>query len=192
MAAPPLRRRSEAHHSLAELRQQLVDLNDTIRRHLGQKWDSMGEHEHECTPSPGALKVPLIAQPEAVADLRRRVGSHLVLWGLPSLCDAAQLCVSEMVTNVLVHVGEGTPVTLYMAMTGPCPRIELTDPDPRTLPALLGTVDDDESGRGLALIDAVAARWGVLQQAGSKTVWCELDAESAATATATATAKTRG
>ncbi|MBB4712936.1 hypothetical protein BJ965_002818 [Streptomyces luteogriseus] len=39
-----------------------------------------------------------------------------------------------------------------------------------------------ESGRGLALLDALAVRWGVEQEAGRKTVWCELltDAEAVA------------
>ncbi|WP_315904042.1 ATP-binding protein [Streptomyces fulvoviolaceus] len=32
---------------------------------------------------------------------------------------------------------------------------------------------DDESGRGLLLLDAVAARWGVTQHHGGKSVWCE-------------------
>ncbi|WP_425264409.1 hypothetical protein [Streptomyces atriruber] len=33
---------------------------------------------------------------------------------------------------------------------------------------------DDETGRGLALLDAVSLRWGVEQVPNSKTVWCEL------------------
>ncbi|MGW8992331.1 ATP-binding protein [Streptomyces zhihengii] len=32
-----------------------------------------------------------------------------------------------------------------------------------------------ESGRGLALLEALAVRWGVERRAGGKTVWCELD-----------------
>jgi hypothetical protein len=35
--------------------------------------------------------------------------------------------------------------------------------------------DDDESGRGLVLLDAVALRWGVEPEAAGKTVWCELE-----------------
>ncbi|GBQ00261.1 hypothetical protein SSP531S_16750 [Streptomyces spongiicola] len=39
---------------------------------------------------------------------------------------------------------------------------------------------DDETGRGLALLDAVAVRWGVDEGPGTKTVWCELPGEGAA------------
>jgi len=42
---------------------------------------------------------------------------------------------------------------------------------------LLHTTAEDESGRGLALLDAVALRWGVEQGATEKTVWCELGEE---------------
>ncbi|MFH9980944.1 ATP-binding protein [Streptomyces sp. NPDC017179] len=50
----------------------------------------------------------------------------------------------------------------------------VTDPDPRALPVLRRKADeDDESGRGLALLDALSLRWGVDRRPGSKTVWCE-------------------
>ncbi|WP_394817744.1 ATP-binding protein [Streptomyces doebereineriae] len=54
-------------------------------------------------------------------------------------------------------------------------RIEVTDPDPRALPVLLRATVTEESGRGLALLDAMARRWGVEQGADRKTVWCELE-----------------
>jgi hypothetical protein len=51
----------------------------------------------------------------------------------------------------------------------------VTDPDPRALPVLVAAAGAEaESGRGLALLDALALRWGVEQEAGRKTVWCEL------------------
>lgn len=59
----------------------------------------------------------------------------------------------------------------------------VTDPDPRALPVLVGAVGSEaESGRGPALLDALAVRWGVEQEADRKTVWCELftDAEAVA------------
>ena len=94
----------------------------------------------------------------------------------PSL--EVQLCVSELVTNVIDHVGEGTPVTVRVAGTdGGHTLVEVTDPDPRALPVLLHAAPVAESGRGLALLDALTLRWGVRQGAGSKTVWCELECE---------------
>ncbi|MFF8592519.1 ATP-binding protein [Streptomyces sp. NPDC015220] len=60
-------------------------------------------------------------------------------------------------------------------------RVEVGDPDPRALPVLVRAADEDESGRGLALLDAVATRWGVERRAEGKTVWCELAEEGRAT-----------
>lgn len=130
---------------------------------------------HECmTRKP--WEIPFLAEPEEVAALRRIVRLHLNLWGLPELVDAAQLCVTELVTNVITHVGPGTPTTLAVSMSGQCLRLEIHDPDTRVLPTLLSPGSDAESGRGVALVDAVADRWGVVLQPDLKVTWCELAA----------------
>ncbi|AXK35092.1 ATP-binding protein [Streptomyces armeniacus] len=124
--------------------------------------------------SAAALTVALLAEPRAVADLRRTVRCHLVHRGLAPYADTAQLCVSELMTNVINHVGAGVPVTLRVTMAYDRLRIELTDPAPHMLPTLVRPSDDQESGRGLALLDVFADRWGVVEDAESKTTWCEL------------------
>ncbi|MBA4860433.1 ATP-binding protein [Streptomyces sp. PSKA54] len=114
------------------------------------------------------------AAPEEVWALRRIMRTHLGLWGLHEAVDAAQLCVSELVSNVITHVGLGTPATLAVSMSGTYVRIEVHDPDTRALPTLLDAATDSESGRGMALVDAVADRWGVQLRADRKMTWCEL------------------
>ncbi|MFF2406566.1 ATP-binding protein [Streptomyces sp. NPDC058092] len=87
------------------------------------------------------------------------------------------LCVGELLTNVIVHLGEGTPVTLRGS--GTCVgriRVELSDPAPCAWPVLRTAASGDESGRGLSLVDALTLRWGVEQGSYGKTVWCELRA----------------
>ncbi|MDQ0910268.1 anti-sigma regulatory factor (Ser/Thr protein kinase) [Streptomyces canus] len=118
--------------------------------------------------------LPFTAEPQEVAALRRIVRLHLGLWGLHGVIDAAQLCVSELVSNVISHVGTGTPGTLVVSMSGTRVRIEVHDSDPRALPVLLDAGLDAESGRGMALISAVTDRWGVQLQADQKVTWCEL------------------
>nr|WP_239158329.1 ATP-binding protein [Streptomyces sp. SID13726] len=120
--------------------------------------------------TPAALDVRVLAVPEVVADLRRSVRRYL-----GSACGEVQLCVTELVANVVRHVGEGTPIQVRVACVA-CDRVrvEVTDPDARALPVLLRAAVDEEAGRGLALLDAVALRWGVEQRAQDKTVWCEL------------------
>ncbi|MCP3819495.1 ATP-binding protein [Streptomyces sp. A3M-1-3] len=122
-------------------------------------------------------ELPFMAQPEEVAGLRRIMRMHLQLWGLSALVDAAQLCVTELVTNTITHVGAGTPTTLAVSMNGTHLRIEVHDPCTRELPTLLAVEQDSECGRGITLVDAVADRWGVVLRADSKVTWCELDAE---------------
>ncbi|MZD05780.1 ATP-binding protein [Streptomyces sp. SID5785] len=114
------------------------------------------------------------AEPEELAALRRITGLHLRCWGLHHLVDAAQLCVTELVTNVIGHVGPGTPAELSLGMRGTAVRIEVQDPDLRALPTLLRAADDAEGGRGMAIVAATARRWGVLIQDDRKVTWCEL------------------
>lgn len=52
--------------------------------------------------APPALELDLLALPKAVPDLRRTVRRHL---GVP--CADVQLCVTELLANVVRHVGEG-------------------------------------------------------------------------------------
>ncbi|MEU1277740.1 ATP-binding protein [Streptomyces sp. NPDC005805] len=119
----------------------------------------------------GPLAMALLATPEAVAQVRRTLAAYA---GGP--CDDLQLCATELVTNVLRHVGEGVPVAVRVVPGERRTRLEVTDPDPRALPVLrAGATVDEEGGRGLALLDAVALRWGVDQGPADKTVWCELD-----------------
>ncbi|MFB7184172.1 ATP-binding protein [Streptomyces sp. NPDC056230] len=119
-------------------------------------------------------ELPFLAEPEEVAALRRVMRLHLRLWGLSDVADAAEICVSELVANVIRHVGAGTPSTLVVEMNGTHLRVALRDPDTRALPTLLSAGPGDESGRGLAMLDAVSERWGVILGADSKLVWCDL------------------
>ncbi|MFF1544680.1 ATP-binding protein [Streptomyces sp. NPDC058291] len=118
-----------------------------------------------------------VAKPEEATALRRLMRLHLGLWGLPEVIEAAQLCVTELLSNVITHVGPGTPTTLSVSMNGGHVRIEIQDPDTRALPTLLQTGAESEGGRGMALIDAMAVRWGVEPRADRKVTWCELAAE---------------
>lgn len=113
------------------------------------------------------VTLELLATPAEVSRVRRALRAHGI---------DVQLCASELVTNVIRHVGEGVPVTVRVwPEQGGRVRLAVTDPDPRALPVLVGAAGaEDESGRGLALLDALAVRWGVEQEAGRKTVWCEL------------------
>ncbi|MFE9646899.1 ATP-binding protein [Streptomyces sp. NPDC006365] len=53
-------------------------------------------------------------------------------------------------------------------------RLEVSDPDAYAWLIRRRPGPDDETGRGLLLLDAVALCWGVEQGSCGKTVWCEL------------------
>ncbi|MGW3305571.1 ATP-binding protein [Streptomyces sp. NPDC001073] len=115
------------------------------------------------------VELHLLATPKAVPELRHHLRHENY---------DVRLCATELVTNVIDHVGEGTPVTVRVLNTSDGhTRIEVTDPDPRALPLLLRATATDEHGRGMALLDALARRWGVEQGADRKTVWCELESD---------------
>lgn len=119
-------------------------------------------------------KLQFLAEAEEVSALRSALRVHLGRWGLDELIDTAQLCVSELVSNVITHVGPGTPATLIVSKERAGLRIELHDPDTRALPTLRNEGVDSESGRGMDLITAVTDRWGVQLLADKKVTWCEL------------------
>ncbi|MDQ1723403.1 MAG: hypothetical protein QOG52_431, partial [Frankiaceae bacterium] len=94
--------------------------------------------------------------------------------------DAAELVVSELVTNALLHAGP--PVVVRVADLGDGDvRLEVHDTG-RTLPVRPLADGGGMTGRGLALVDALASRWGVEPLHDGKVVWAELSARSVAEA----------
>lgn len=57
---------------------------------------------------------------------------------LGSPCDDLQLCATELITNVIRHLGEGVPVTVRASCDQDRTRWEVTDPDPGTCPSSAG------------------------------------------------------
>ncbi|MBX7549744.1 ATP-binding protein [Streptomyces sp. NPDC004232] len=124
----------------------------------------------DAAPGRAPLDVELPAVPEALRGLRRTVRRYL---GAP--CPDAELCVTELVTNVIRHVGDGISIRVRVVRSdGDRIRVEVTDPAGQALPLSRSAAPDDEEGRGLALLEAVALRWGVERGVEAKTVWCEL------------------
>ncbi|MEU5308245.1 ATP-binding protein [Streptomyces sp. NPDC021562] len=126
-----------------------------------------------CTPrEPWDLS--FAAEPAGVAVLRGLLRTRLDSWGLAELTESAQLCLSELVSNVITHVGPGTPTTLAVSVSGTRLRIEVHDPDTRALPRQVDSVGDAEAGRGMALVAALSERWGVQLLPDRKITWVEL------------------
>jgi anti-sigma regulatory factor (Ser/Thr protein kinase) len=84
--------------------------------------------------------------------------------------EAVDLCVSEMVTNALDHAIP--PLRLRLSEHEQILRIELDDGNPEP-PVVRLQHPMQLRGRGMFLVDRLAAAWGVLPADRGKTVWAE-------------------
>jgi anti-sigma regulatory factor (Ser/Thr protein kinase) len=110
-------------------------------------------------------------EPQAVAAARRFVKRTLTQWGQASHVDTACLLVSEILTNAVHHAR--TPIGLRLHHTTREIVTEITD-DSTHLPRCRLPGPDDENGRGLMLVDALASDWGSRPAETGKTVWFTL------------------
>jgi anti-sigma regulatory factor (Ser/Thr protein kinase) len=110
-----------------------------------------------------------------VQDARRWVVAVCTDIGRPELTDCAELGVSELVTNALLH-GEA-PIRVRVRGTAEHPRIEVSDVSlsPPMLPALGFDEDDDDLlvtfGRGLSIVARCSTAWGAEIEEDGKVVW---------------------
>ncbi|MFB7330159.1 SpoIIE family protein phosphatase [Streptomyces adustus] len=109
--------------------------------------------------------------PAEVRRARAAVREQLHDWGLSRQADQAELLVGELVTNAVRH-SHGRPVVLRLVY-GETLLCEVDDDD-HDLPTLLSAGPDDERGRGLRVVSALAREWGTSRRGAGKTVWFEL------------------
>ncbi|MFI1400704.1 ATP-binding protein [Streptomyces sp. NPDC020681] len=112
-----------------------------------------------------------------VGRLRRIGTAKLNHWGLSALVDNAQLLISELVTNALVH-GTGHQIVFRFIVGTDVVVLEVDDGSagrPRIREAGLA----EESGRGMLLVAAIAASWGVSED--ETRTWCTLTTPTVAT-----------
>ncbi|MDQ1007302.1 hypothetical protein QFZ82_001787 [Streptomyces sp. V4I23] len=121
---------------------------------------------------PGSVATwELSLEAREAARARRLVRGQLAGWGLGALTETAEQLVGELVANAVRHAdGRRAELRLVRAGTLLC---EVADDD-HTLPTLRGARPEEEAGRGLRVVSALAREWGTSRTARGKTVWCEL------------------
>lgn len=127
------------------------------------------------------LELP--AWPGAVTFARHHARQLLWDWGLKEFIDPVELVVSELVTNAVrasggldgLHAAPGEPLPVVCLWLSPEPNgvlVLVWDSCPRR-PELQQPRLDDDSGRGLLLVELLSASWGSfeLTHQPGKVVW---------------------
>ena len=120
---------------------------------------------------PASVSGSWSAEPASVPAARRLVRDHLAAHGRTDLSDDAELLVSELVGNVVLHVGGALTVSLHL--TDDEMLLEVTDSSP-VPPQLRLFSRTSSTGRGMRLMHSLSADHGVLARPGGKTVWVRL------------------
>ncbi len=99
---------------------------------------------------------------------RRHVGTELADW--PNV-DDIQLVASELTTNAIQH--GGPPIHLALDLIGNRLRLGVTSTARGSTPQLRTAGDDDENGRGLAIVDELCDQWGWELEGERIRVWAD-------------------
>jgi anti-sigma regulatory factor (Ser/Thr protein kinase) len=167
---------------LQEFDPPLVDALAALAREVAAALES---RMHAPVPDPrdGASENALVAvtmvggDPRAARVARQFLREELAAWEVgDELGDVAVLCLSELVTNAVMHTG--TPSQLRVTLGADVLTLAVRDHG-STAPEVGTPVADADPlsvhGRGLQVIDALARRWGVERDDAGTTVWVELD-----------------
>ena len=120
------------------------------------------------------VAVVLPAESGSCSRARRLVDEAVTNWGLPEeFADDAALVVTELVSNGADHA-EG-PLRLTVSRTEAGVRIEVHDRS-TALPVVRPVSPESPRGRGMIIVNALSAAWGVEPDDEGKTVWAELAA----------------
>jgi len=117
-------------------------------------------------------------QTVSVRAARRFVQDCLTDSSMHALADDAGLLVCELAANAVLHARTDFDVAVSALQAGSGVRVTVRD-DAASLPTLTAPSATAMSGRGLALVQTLASRWGAGPSSSArKGVWFELDLTS--------------
>ncbi|MER7407307.1 SpoIIE family protein phosphatase [Streptomyces sp. NPDC000070] len=117
----------------------------------------------------------LPADPALVGEVRASAMRRLSDWGLEETAFAAELILSELITNAIRHGSGPIRVRLLYGRTLIC---EVSDAS-NTAPHLRRAASTDEGGRGLFLVAQLSQSWGTRYLPEGKVIWAECDLDAA-------------
>lgn len=107
----------------------------------------------------------------AAREARRWVRGGLAELGVDDPDQTAELLVSELISNVVLHTGS-RPSAWLERLPGAV-RIHVHD-ESGGEPTVLSPGPREATGRGLAIVEQLALRWGVDRYEQGKSVWFEI------------------
>ncbi|MEV7525331.1 ATP-binding protein [Streptomyces sp. NPDC091371] len=124
---------------------------------------------------PGISRSVRRADLKAVGEIRRALRELMRHRCGTDAAEVAELLITELVTNALVHTEEGAEVSASLAADRL--RVEVRDFAGKRPRPYVPTADDGTHGRGLLLVQALADDWGVAAPdlGRGKVVWFELE-----------------
>ncbi|MGW6647090.1 SpoIIE family protein phosphatase [Streptomyces iakyrus] len=117
----------------------------------------------------------LSADPSRVGEVRASAMRWLSDRGLDETGFAAELILSELITNAIRHGAAPIRVRLLYGRTLIC---EVSDAS-NTAPHLRRAASTDEGGRGLFLVAQLSQSWGTRYLPEGKVIWAECDLDAA-------------
>lgn len=115
----------------------------------------------------------LLPVPTSVPTARHLVVGLLESWSVPQDLEDAALLTTELVANVIDHVGGETLLTVEVTSSGDWLRIAVVDGS--AIQPVVQELDHQRPrGRGLRMLQIIAARWGAEETGDGKRVWFEL------------------
>jgi serine/threonine-protein kinase RsbW len=116
---------------------------------------------------------PLPNHPESVGRARAWVRIMLTTYGHEDALDAALLVISELTTNAVQHAPGPEMIKIVCEADAGILTMGVIDYGKRH-PIMLDAGQDDEYGRGLALVDAIADDWGCQPYEDGKLVYARM------------------
>ena len=110
--------------------------------------------------------------PKNVRAAREFVAGALEEQGFGGDSDVVLLLTSELVTNAVRHAA--TPFEIRVDADAEQVRVAVIDEDVEHAPEVRHPGPDETNGRGLLLVDQLAAVWGSNRVASGKSVWFTL------------------
>jgi anti-sigma regulatory factor (Ser/Thr protein kinase) len=146
--------------------------------HRAQREERRPHTEIPEDPTPPGAQVAVLTvgpHPAAVGEARRFLRTVLRRWGVErDVIDTAVLCVSELVTNAVIHAE--TECSVRVQMEQDVLTTTVRDHGSRD-PAAVEELDDQLQvhGRGLEVVGALTSRWGYELRADGTSVWFVLE-----------------